>query len=358
VTGIKTLQEARVGDTIFAGAEEYKHPIPGFQKVTPYVFAGVYPVDTEDYNQLKTDIEKLKMSDSSLTNEHEVSPALGHGFRCGFLGLLHMEIVKERLDREFDIDVILTSPQVTYQVMMPGDHSHDFKNTPLKVEQLGEKIYTRLWIRNPEHLPEPGTYEWIEEPIVKLEIISRSDMVGEMMKLAQEHRGIYKNQTYIDETRSIITYEIPMAEIISDFYDDLKSRSSGYASMSYEQLNYKRDDLVKIDILVNNERITAFSTIAHRSKAFHVGQELCLKLKEAIPKQLFSIPIQAAIGAKVIARETINAYRKDVTGYLYGGDVTRKNKLLDKQKKGKKKMKEFGKVSIPSETFIDILKKK
>lgn len=358
VTGIKTLQEARVGDTIFAGAEQYKHPIPGFQKVTPYVFAGVYPVDTADYNQLKTDIEKLKMSDSSLTNEHEVSPALGHGFRCGFLGLLHMEIVKERLDREFDIDVILTSPQVTYQVMMPGDHSHDFKNTPLKLEKLGDKTYTRLWIRNPEHLPEPGTYEWMEEPIVKLEIISRSDMVGEMMKLAQEHRGIYKNQTYIDETRSIITYEIPMAEIISDFYDDLKSRSSGYASMSYEQLNYKRDDLVKIDILVNNERITAFSTIAHRSKAFHVGQELCLKLKEAIPKQLFSIPIQAAIGAKVIARETINAYRKDVTGYLYWGDVTRKNKLLDKQKKGKKKMKEFGKVSIPSETFIDILKKK
>lgn len=358
VTGIKTLQEARVGDTIFAGAEQYKHPIPGFQKVTPYVFAGVYPVDTEDYNQLKTDIEKLKMSDSSLTNEHEVSPALGHGFRCGFLGLLHMEIVKERLDREFDLDVILTSPQVTYQVMMPGDHSHDFKNTPLKLEKLGEKTYTRLWIRNPEHLPEPGTYEWMEEPIVKLEIITRSDMVGEMMKLAQEHRGIYKNQTYIDETRSILTYEIPMAEIITDFYDDLKSRSSGYASMSYEQLNYKRDDLVKIDILVNNERISAFSTIAHRSKSYHVGVELCTKLKEAIPKQLFSIPIQAAVGAKVIARETISAYRKDVTGYLYGGDVTRKNKLLDKQKKGKKKMKEFGKVSIPSETFIDILKKK
>lgn len=358
VTWIKTLQEARVWDTIFAGAEEYKRPIPGFQKVTPYVFAGVYPVDTEDYNQLKTDIEKLKMSDSSLTNEHEVSPALGHGFRCGFLGLLHMEIVKERLDREFDLDVILTSPQVTYQVMMPGDHSHEFKNTPLKVEQLGEKTYTRLWIRNPEHLPEPGTYEWIEEPIVKLEIITRSDMVGEMMKLAQEHRGIYKNQAYIDETRSILTYEIPMAEIITDFYDELKSRSSGYASMSYEQLNYKRDDLVKIDILVNNERISAFSTITHRSKSFHVGVELCGKLKEAIPKQLFSIPIQAAIGAKVIARETINAYRKDVTGYLYGGDVTRKNKLLDKQKKGKKKMKEFGKVSIPSETFIDILKKK
>lgn len=358
VTGIKTLQEARVGDTVFAGAEQYKHPIPGFQKVTPYVFAGVYPVDTEDYNQLKTDIEKLKMSDSSLTNEHEVSPALGHGFRCGFLGLLHMEIVKERLDREFDLDVILTSPQVTYQVMMPGDHSHDFKNTPLKLEKLWEKTYTRLWIRNPENLPEPGTYEWMEEPIVKLEIITRSDMVGEMMKLAQEHRGIYKNQTYIDETRSILTYEIPMAEIITDFYDELKSRSSGYASMSYEQLNYKRDDLVKIDILVNNERISAFSTITHRSKAYHVGLELCAKLKEAIPKQLFSIPIQAAVGAKVIARETINAYRKDVTWYLYGGDVTRKNKLLDKQKKGKKKMKEFGKVSIPSETFIDILKKK
>lgn len=358
VTGIKTLQEARVGDTIFAGEERYKCAIPGFKQITPYVFAGVYPVDTEDYNQLKTDIEKLKMSDSSLTNEHEVSPALGHGFRCGFLGLLHMEIVKERLDREFDLDVILTSPQVTYQVMMPGDHSDEFKNTPLKLEKLGDKTYTRLWIRNPENLPEPGTYEWMEEPIVKLEIITRSDMVGEMMKLAQEHRGIYKNQTYIDETRSILTYEIPMAEIITDFYDDLKSRSSGYASMSYEQLNYKRDDLVKIDILVNNERISAFSTIAHRSKAYHVGLELCGKLKEAIPKQLFSIPIQAAIGAKVIARETISAYRKDVTGYLYGGDVTRKNKLLDKQKKGKKKMKEFGKVSIPSETFIDILKKK
>lgn len=358
VTGIKTLQEARVGDTIFAGEERYKCAIPGFKQITPYVFAGVYPVDTEDYNQLKTDIEKLKMSDSSLTNEHEVSPALGHGFRCGFLGLLHMEIVKERLDREFDLDVILTSPQVTYQVMMPGDHSDEFKNTPLKLEQLGDRTYTRLWIRNPENLPEPGTYEWMEEPIVKLEIIVRSDLVGEMMKLAQEHRGIYKNQSYIDETRSILTYEIPMAEIITDFYDDLKSRSSGYASMSYEQLNYKRDDLVKIDILVNNERISAFSTIAHRSKAYHVGLELCGKLKEAIPKQLFSIPIQAAIGAKVIARETISAYRKDVTGYLYGGDVTRKNKLLDKQKKGKKKMKEFGKVSIPSETFIDILKKK
>ena len=358
VTGIKTLQEARVGDTIFAGEERYKCAIPWFKQITPYVFAGVYPVDTEDYNQLKTDIEKLKMSDSSLTNEHEVSPALGHGFRCGFLGLLHMEIVKERLDREFDLDVILTSPQVTYQVMMPGDHSDEFKNTPLKLEKIGDKTYTRLWIRNPENLPEPGTYEWMEEPIVKLEIITRSDMVGEMMTLAQEHRGVYKNQTYIDETRSILTYEIPMAEIITDFYDDLKSRSSGYASMSYEQLNYKRDDLVKIDILVNNERISAFSTIAHRSKAYHVGVELCGKLKEAIPKQLFSIPIQAAVGAKVIARETISAYRKDVTGYLYGGDVTRKNKLLEKQKKGKKKMKEFGKVSIPSETFIDILKKK
>ncbi len=285
--------------------------------MVPYVFAGVYPVDTEDYNQFKTDIEKLKMSDSSLTNEHEVSPALGHGFRCGFLGLLHMEIVKERLDREFNIDVILTSPQVTYQVMMPGDHSHDFKNTPLQVEQVGDRTFTRLWIKNPERLPEPGTYDWIEEPIVKLEIISRSDMIGEMMKLAQEHRGIYKNQTYIDETRSIITYEIPMAEIITDFYDDLKSRSSGYASMSYEQLNYKRDDLVKIDILVNNERIGAFSTITHRSKAFHVGQELCEKLKKAIPKQLFSIPIQAAIGAKVIARETISPHRKDVIGHLY-----------------------------------------
>lgn len=365
ISGIKTLKEAQVGDTIYSGPDTNPTPIPGFKKVTPFVYAGVYPIDTTEYNQLKDDIEKLKLNDSSLTSENEVSPALGHGFRCGFLGLLHMEIIKERLDREFNLDVIMTSPQVTYEVALAGDKRETYKNFEgtqyfkdgSHLGMFGSGAATLIYLKNPEELPEAGTYDHIREPIAKLEIICPADQIGPMMELAQDRRGIIKNQSFIDGNRAMLTYEIPMAEIITDFYDELKSRSSGYASMNYEFIEFRRDDLIKLDILVHGERIGAFSNIVHRDKAFRIGEAICKKLKESIPRQNFPIALQAAIGGKIVARQTISAYRKDVTSGLYGWDVSRKKKVLAKQKKGKKRMKQFGKVSIPSQTFVDILKK-
>lgn len=386
VTGLKSIHEARVGDTVFAGTTESKYAIKGFKRITPYIFAGIYPVDTDEYPKMKDAIEKLQLNDSSLVTEHEASPALGYGFRCGFLGLLHLDIVKERLWREHDMDVIITSPQVTYKVLLAWDKRADYpRNTPELVRysrELGglvsEKVdseseenmydasgsslmdgslYTYVWVSNPEDLPKPGTYVHIEEPIAKVEMITPNDYIGNLMNLAQERRGIFRNQTYLDANRVVLHYEIPMSELVGDFYDDLKSLSSGYASLHYEPIKYKQDDIVKMDIRVAGDIVDAFSMMAHRTRTRYLGGRIVEKLKENIPKAQFAIVLQAIVGNDVVAREDISALRKDVTAKLYGGDITRKRKLLEKQKEGKKKMKMFGKVSIPSETFVNILKK-
>ncbi len=357
VTGLKSLQDAKVGDTIFAGNIDSKNAIKGFKSITPYIFAGIYPVETDEYPKMKDAIEKLQLNDSSLTVEHEASPALGYGFRAGFLGLLHLDIVKERLWREHAMDVIITSPQVTYRTLVPGDKVNNYPRLlPELVEHEG-KTCTRLTFSNPEDLPKAGTYIYIEEPIAKVEMITPNAYIGNLMQLAQERRGIFKNQTYLDADRVILHYEVPMSELVGDFYDDLKSLSSGYASLHYEPLNYKVDDIVKMDIRVAGEIVDAFSMMVHRSRARYLGGKIAEKLKENIPKVQFAIAIQAVVGNDVVAREDISALRKDVTAKLYGGDITRKRKLLEKQKEGKKKMKQFGKVSIPSETFVNILKK-
>lgn len=357
VTGLKSLTDARVGDTVFAGNQDLKTPIKGFKRITPYIFAGIYPVDTDEYPKLKDSIEKLTLNDSSLVTENEVSPALGHGFRCGFLGLLHLDIVKERLWRDFQMDVIMTSPQVTYRLLLPGDKSQEYGRMHPEVTDYQGQTCTYISVSNPEDLPKPGTYKFMEEPIAKVEMITPSEFIGNCMQLAQERRGVFVGQHFLDTNRVILSYEIPMSELIGDFYDDLKSLSSGYASLSYEFLRYQEDDLQRMDILVAGERVDAFSMIVHSSRARYLGGRICAKLKEHIPKAQFSISIQAALGANIIAREDISAMRKDVTAKLYGGDITRKRKLLEKQKEGKKKMKQFGKVSIPSETFVNILKK-
>ncbi|EKD29677.1 MAG: hypothetical protein ACD_78C00320G0016 [uncultured bacterium (gcode 4)] len=357
VTGLKSLTDARVGDTVFAGNQEKKTPIKWFKRITPYIFAGIYPVDTDEYPKLKESIEKLTLNDSSLVTENEVSPALGHGFRCGFLGLLHLDIVKERLWRDFQMDVIMTSPQVTYRLLLPGDKVQEYgRMHPELIDYQGQTC-TYISVSNPEDLPKAGTYKFMEEPIAKVEMITPSEFIGNCMQLAQERRGTFVGQTFLDTNRVILSYEIPMSELIGDFYDDLKSLSSGYASLSYEFLRYQEDDLQRLDILVAGERVDAFSMIVHSARARYLGGRICAKLKEHIPKAQFAISIQAALGANIIAREDISAMRKDVTAKLYGGDITRKRKLLEKQKEGKKKMKQFGKVSIPSETFVNILKK-
>lgn len=397
VTGLKSLTDARVGDTVFAKihnwgwvkkdevfmknekqSESYdnstanehrnsewkirlldssKTPIKGFKRIIPYIFAGIYPVDTDEYPKLKEAIEKLTLNDSSLVTENEVSPALGHGFRCGFLGLLHLDIVKERLWRDFQMDVIMTSPQVTYRLLLPGNKEQEYGRLHPEVIEYQGKTCTYISVSNPEDLPKAGSYIHMEEPIAKVEMITPSEYIGNCMQLAQERRGIFVAQTFLDTNRVILSYEIPMSELIGDFYDDLKSLSSGYASLSYEFLRYHEDDLQRLDILVAGERIDAFSMIVHASRARYLGGRICAKLKEHIPKAQFSISIQAALGANIIAREDLSALRKDVTAKLYGGDITRKRKLLEKQKEGKKKMKQFGRVSIPSETFVNILKK-
>ncbi len=357
VTGLKSLQDAKVGDTVFSGKEEYKKPIKGFKKITPFIFAGIYSVDPDEYPKLKDAIEKLTLNDSSLVTENEVSPALGHGFRCGFLWLLHLDIVKERLWREHNMDVIMTSPQVTYRVLVAGNKVAEYPRSKPELLEYEGQTCTYVYFSNPEDLPKPGTYKHIEEPIAKVDLITPSEFIGNLMWLAKDRRGVFKNQHFIDADRVILEYEIPLAELVGDFYDDLKSLSSGYASMSYEFRRYQKDSLEKLDIIVAGEILEALSMMVHSERARAVGAKICEKLKDNIPKAQFSIAIQAAIGANVIARETIGALRKDVTAKLYGWDVSRKRKVLEKQKEGKKKMRQFGKVSIPSETFVNILKK-
>ncbi|NDK07983.1 elongation factor 4 [Candidatus Gracilibacteria bacterium] len=374
VTGLKSIRDAKVGDTLWKPENiegpkdkpETAKAIEGFKKVVPFIYAGVFPINSDEYPQFVDAIEKLMLNDSALTIEPEVSPALGHGYRCGFLGLLHLDIVKERLDRDFNMDVIITSPQVTYKVKLPGDKTQEYSrfNPELitnpgvenKTPGLGE-TFTYIHISNPEDLPKRELYQSMEEPIARCELITPSEYIGNLMQLAKERRGIYINQTYIDKSRVLITYELPMAELIGDFYDELKSLSSGYASLNYEFIKYKEDDLVKLDVLLAGEKVDALSFFCHRTQASFIGGKITKKLKEVVPRALFAIAIQVAVGGKVVAREDISAMRKDVTAKLYGGDITRKRKLLDKQKEGKKKMKQFGKVSLPSEAFINLLKK-
>jgi GTP-binding protein LepA len=357
VTGLKSIAEARVGDTVFAGNAGSKHAIKGFKKITPYIYAGIFPVETDEYPKMKDAMEKLMLNDSSLVAEHEASPALGYGFRCGFLGLLHLDIVKERLWREYAMDVIITSPQVTYKLLTGGDKVALYPRARGELLEYQGRECTYLYISNPEDVPKPGTYIHIEEPIAKVEMITPNAYIGNLMGLAQERRWVFKNQTNLDANRVVLHYEIPMSELVGDYYDDLKSLSSGYASLHYEPIRYKEDDIVKMDIRVAGDIVEAFSMMVHRSRARYLGGRICEKLKENIPKAQFAIAIQAVVGADVVAREDLSALRKDVTAKLYGGDITRKRKLLEKQKEGKKKMKQFGRVSIPSETFVNILKK-
>ena len=333
---IKNVRDTAVGDTITLADNPTKNPYDGYKKITPMVFAGIYPADGSKYNDLKDALEKLQLNDASLMFEPEVSTALVFGYRCGFLGLLHMEIIEERLEREFDLDLVTTAPSVNYKVKLTS----------------GEEIT----VSNPTHLPAPDRIEYMEEPVVKAEIYTPPEYVGAIMELCQEKRGVYKDLSYLDSSRSKLLYEIPLNEIIYDFFDALKSRTRGYASLDYEIIGYKKSDLVKLDMLLNGEMCDALSTIVHRDKAYARGRAIAEKLKDAIPRQQFEIPVQACIGGKVIARETVKAVRKDVLAKCYGGDITRKKKLLEKQKEGKKRMRQVGSVSVPSEAFMSILK--
>jgi len=338
ISGIKQAKEVKVGDTITLADNPCEESIKGFEDVKPMVFAGIYPVDTEDYEELRYSMEKLQLNDSSLIFEPESSAALGFGFRCGFLGMLHMEIIQERLEREFNMTVITTVPNVSYKAYM--------KKNPDKV----------LIVNNPSELPDPSGMDRIEEPYIKAQVITKSEYVGSIMTLCIEKRGELSNQVYLTQDRVEITFEMPLAEIVFDFYDRLKSVSRGYASFDYHPIGYRESDLIKMDLLLNAEQVDALSALVHRSNAFDLGKKICLKLKELIPRQQFEIPIQAAIGAKVIARETIKALRKDVTAKCYGGDISRKRKLLEKQKEGKKRMRQVGRVEIPQEAFLAVLK--
>ncbi len=333
---IKNVKDTAVGDTVTATATPAPEPLKGYKKISPMVFAGIYPADGSKYNDLRDALDKLSLNDASLVYEPEASGALGFGFRCGFLGLLHMEIIEERLEREFDLDLVTTAPSVSYIVNKTN----------------GEK----LEVENPSHLPPPTEIESIEEPIVKAEIYTPPEYVGSIMELCQEKRGTFVDLTYLDQSRVKIYYTIPLAEIIYDFFDSLKSRTRGYASLEYEPEGYRADSLVKLDFLLNGETCDALSLIVHKDKAYARGRSICERLKDVIPRQMFEIPVQAAIGSKIIARETVKALRKDVLAKCYGGDITRKKKLLEKQKEGKKRMRQFGSVAIPSEAFMSILK--
>ncbi len=333
---IKNLSDVEVGDTITKANDPIDKPLPGYKKVQPVVFCGIFPVDGAKYNELKEGLEKLKLNDASLEFQPEVSQALGYGFRCGFLGLLHLEIITQRIEREFNLDIITTSPSVYYRV----------HKTNGEVEELS----------NPSSLPSPTEIDYIEEPVVKASIFTPPEYVGAIMELCQEKRGVYKDLTYLDTNRVKVNYILPLGEIIFDFFDSLKSRTKGYASLDYEMAGYERSDLVRVDVLLNGEKCDALSIIVHKDKAYARGRALTEKLKKIIPRQLFEVPIQAAIGAKVIARETVSAMRKDVLAKCYGGDITRKRKLLEKQKEGKKRMRKIGSVEIPSEAFMSILK--
>ena len=336
VSGIKNSREVKVGDTITHVDRPCDKPVEGFKNVKPMVFAGIYPIDSDDYELLRDSLEKLQLNDASLVFEPENSLALGFGFRCGFLGLLHMEIVQERLDREFNVDVITTVPNVLYKVYM--------KN--------GEVID----VYNPSELPPLNKIDHIEEPYISAQIITKAEFIGPIMSLCIDKRGKLVNQTYITPTRIEMNFEMPVSEIVFDFYDKLKSISRGYASFDYHHIGYKPSDLVKLDILLNGQQVDALSALIHKDNAYQFGKKMCKKLKELIPRQQFDIAIQAAIGAKIIARETIKAYRKDVTAKCYGGDISRKRKLLEKQKKGKKKMRQVGKVEVPQQAFLAVLK--
>ena len=333
---IKEIGEAGVGDTITEASDSTKNPLKGFKVIKPMVFSGLYPIDTGDYDRLKEGLEKLKLNDSSLVYEPETSIALGFGFRCGFLGLLHMEIVRERVEREFEVNLITTAPTVIYKAIYPG----------------GREVY----VDNPNELPTGDRSARLQEPYVLVSVHTPSDYLGQIFDLCEKRRGIQKNLSYVTENRAIIEYELPLAEIVYDFYDTLKSVTKGYASMDYEPAGYKDSNLIKLDILVNGNPVDALSIISHKDKAYERGRELIVKLRSLIPRQLYEVAIQAAIGSRVIARESVKAMRKDVTSKCYGGDVTRKRKLLEKQKEGKKRMKQVGRVEIPQEAFLAVLK--
>ena len=337
IAGIKNLKEVRVGDTITDAARPAQAPLPGYRKVTPMVYCGMYPVESSEFDNLRDALEKLQLNDASLTFEAETSAALGFGFRCGFLGLLHMDVVQERLEREYQMSLVITAPNVIYRV----------RKTDGEV----------LFIDNPSRIPVPQVIEAIGEPYVKATIIVPNDFVGAIMELSQEKRGEFKDMKYMDTTRVMLTYHLPLSEIIYDYFDRLKTVSRGYASLDYELMGYQESDLVKLDILLNEEPVDALSVIVHREKSVYRGRQLVEKLRSLIPRQLFAIPVQAAIGNKVIARETISALRKDVLAKCYGGDITRKRKLLEKQKEGKKRMKQVGSVELPQEAFMAVLKR-
>jgi GTP-binding protein LepA len=336
ISGIKEAREVKVGDTITLVSAPCEAAIQGFEDVKPMVFAGIYPVDTEDYQELRYSMEKLQLNDASLTWEPESSAALGFGFRCGFLGMLHMEIIQERLEREFNMTVITTVPNVSY-------YAYTTK---------GEKII----VNNPSDLPEISRIDYVEEPYIKAQIITKAEFTGGIMSLCINKRGILKNQVYLTQNRVELNFELPLGEVVFDFYDKLKTISKGYASFDYAPLEYRESQLVKLDILLNSEPIDALSALIHRDHAHDFGKKICEKLKELIPRQQFEIPIQAAIGAKIVARETIRALRKDVTAKCYGGDISRKRKLLEKQKEGKKRMRQVGSVEIPQQAFMAVLK--
>jgi GTP-binding protein LepA len=338
ISGIKQANEVKVGDTITLANNPCETAIKGFEDVKPMVFAGIYPVETDEYEELRYSMEKLQLNDSSLVFEPESSAALGFGFRCGFLGMLHMEIIQERLEREFNMTVITTVPNVSYFCYMRKD------------PEVGQIV------NNPSELPDPAGIDHIEEPYIKAQIITKSEYIGQIMTLCIEKRGELKNQVYLTQDRVELTFEMPLAEIVFDFYDRLKSVSRGYASFDYHPIGYKESDLIRMDMLLNGEQLDALSALVHRSNAYDLGKKICMKLKELIPRQQFEIPIQAAIGAKVIARETIKALRKDVTAKCYGGDISRKRKLLEKQKEGKKRMRQVGRVEVPQEAFMAVLK--
>ncbi|MBP3255134.1 MAG: elongation factor 4 [Clostridia bacterium] len=333
---IKNLSDIRVGDTITLKDAPASEPLPGYKRVNPMVYCGLYPMDGSDYENLKVALEKLKLNDAALEYEPETSNALGFGFRCGFLGLLHLEIIEERLEREFDLSLITTSPSVIYKV---------YKTDGTMIE-----------LYNPADLPAPNEISYMEEPFVSAEILTPKEFVGNIMEICQNRRGIYIDMKYLDENRVTLIYELPLNEIIYDFFDNLKSRTKGYASFDYELKDYRRSELVKLDIWVNGEGVDALSFIVHKDSSYERGRKMIEKLKGAIPRQLFAIPIQAVIGGKIIARETISAMRKDVLAKCYGGDITRKKKLLEKQKRGKKKMRQIGNVEIPQEAFLSVLK--
>lgn len=335
IGSVKSLQDVRVGDTITTVNNAATEAIPGYQESKPMVFSGIYPTQAEDFEDLRSALEKLQLNDASLSYEPETSKALGFGFRAGFLGLLHMEIVQERLDREFNIDIITTVPNVQYEVKLEDKSS--------------------IQVDNPSQMPEVGDIDAIFEPYIKASIITPADYIGPIMKLCQERRGIYVNQIFMQNNRVEITYEIPMAEVVFDFYDKLKSGTRGYASLDYEFIEYRKGDLVRLDILLNGEQVDALSSITHRDKAYYQGRRVCAKLKELIPRQQYEVAVQAAIGSRIIARDSVRALRKDVTAKCYGGDISRKRKLLEKQKEGKKRMKQVGSVEIPQEAFLAVL---